>query len=232
MHGFLTRDGTARVEVLRLRREALRAYPNVELREASGIDAERVETHFTVTLDEHSHFTARKLLFTTGIVDELPPIDGINALYGKSVFNCPFRDGWEVRDQPLVIYGKDKEAKHLALQFTQWSRDLVFCTDGPAALTEQDLAQLTNLGPEVRTERIVCLEDHEGHLERIVFANGDQVPRRALFLRPSQRPQCDLPTKLGYVFPLSDRCCVPTGTSRPWLPACTWPGMGFAVHGS
>jgi thioredoxin reductase len=227
MHGFLTRDGTAPREFVRLGREEVCSYPNVELREVSVIDAERVNTHFSVTLADHSRLATRKLLFTTGIIDELPPIEGIEALYGKSVFPCPFCDGWEVRDQPLAIYGKDKEGKRLALQLTQWSRDLVFCTDGPSALMKQDLAQLTHFGLKVREERIARLEGHDGYLERIVFANGDWLPRRALFLRPRQYPQCDLPAKLGYVFPSQRPILRTEGYEQPTAPGLYVAGDAF-----
>ena len=218
MHGFLTRDGTAPLEFVRLGRAELRSYPNVELCEVEVLDAERVKTHFTVTLADHSRLDTRKLLFTTGIVDELPPLDGIEPFYGKSVFNCPFCDGWEVRDQPLAVYGKDKEGKHLALQLTQWSRDLLFCTDGPSALTKHDLAQLVHLGLQVREDRIARLQGHDGQLEGIVFANGDQVPRRALFLRPHQHLRCDLPAKLGYVFPDQRSLLRTQGYEQPAVP--------------
>lgn len=227
MHGFLTRDGTAPLEFVRLGREELRAYPNVELREVGVLDAERVKTHFTVTLADHSRLDTRKLLFTTGIVDELPPLEGIEPFYGKSVFNCPFCDGWEVRDQPLAVYGKDKEGKHLALQLTQWGRDLLFCTDGPSALTKHDLTQLVHLGLQVREDRIACLQGHDGQLEGIVFANGDQVPRRALFLRPHQHPRCDLPAKLGYVFPDQRPMLRTQGYEQPTAPGLYVAGDAF-----
>jgi thioredoxin reductase len=201
MHGFLTRDGIAPAEFVRLGKEDLRTYPSVEVRDATVLDVERVAHHFLVTLVDQTQHTARKILFATGIRDELPAIAGIEPLYGKSVFNCPFCDAWEVRDQPLAVYGKDKESKHLALQLTQWCHDLLFCTDGPSDLSEQDLAQLGSLGLVVRTDPIARLDGHDGRLQQIVFASGDQIPRRALFLRPRQHPQSDLPSKLGYVFP-------------------------------
>lgn len=201
MHGFLTRDGISPAEFLQHGREQLHPYPTVEFRALAVVDAERSSDHFTVTLADQSSFSACKLLFTTGMIDELPAIEGIETYYGKSVFPCPYCDGWEVRDQPLAVYGKDEGGKRLALQLTQWSRDLVFCTNGPSALSRQDLAQLAHLGMVVREEPIARLEGRDGRLEAIVFDNGERLPRRALFLHPHQRQQCDLPAKLGYVFP-------------------------------
>jgi thioredoxin reductase len=201
MHGFLSRDGMAPAAFLQVGREQLRTYPTVDLRDLAVVDAERETDQFTVTLADGSRQTCRKLLFTTGMVDELSEIPGLAPLYGTSVFPCPYCDGWEVRDQPLAVYGKDEGGKRLAGVLTQWSHDLVLCTDGPSALSRQDLAQLAHLGVVIREERIARLEGHEGQLEAIVFEQGERLPRRALFLHPPQHQHCDLPAKLGYVFP-------------------------------
>jgi thioredoxin reductase len=201
MHNFLTRDGISPAAFLQEGREQLRPYPNVEMCDLMVVDAERSSEHFSVTLADSSRQTSRKLLFTTGMVDELPEIEGMASFYGKGVFPCPYCDGWEVRDQPLAVYGKDEGGKRLAGLLTQWSRDLVFCTDGPSALSRQDLTQLAHLGIAIREERIEHLEGHDGQFEAIVFDTGERLPRRALFLHPHQHQQCDLPAKLGYVFP-------------------------------
>src|SRR5437879_1311927 len=102
MHGFLTRDGVAPTEFLRLGREQLRRYTTVELRSIAVSDAERREEHFLVTLADQTQVKTRKLLLATGVVDDLPPLGGLAELYGTSVFHCAYCDGWEVRDQPLA----------------------------------------------------------------------------------------------------------------------------------
>jgi hypothetical protein len=72
-----------------------------------------------------------------------------------------------------------------ALLLTNWSRDLVLCTDGPARLSEDDRRQLTAQDISVHEEPIARLEGrcaslserHEGKqyaLERIVFTTGEK----------------------------------------------------------
>ena len=39
---------------------------------------------------------ARCILLCTGMIDELPEIDGFRALWGTSIFQCPYCDGWEM----------------------------------------------------------------------------------------------------------------------------------------
>jgi thioredoxin reductase len=200
LHGFLSRDGIEPAELLRLGREQLHTYPNVEYRSITVTDVSREEGKFTIMLSDNARVTSRKLLLTTGVIDKLPEIEGIEALYGQSVVHCPYCDGWEVRDQPMAAYGTGKIARRLVLELTVWSRDLVLCTDGPSDLNEEDIDHISRNGIPIREERIVRLEGNDGQLERIVFANGESLPRRAMFLKPEEQQRSDLAAKLGCDF--------------------------------
>src|SRR5262245_30346197 len=107
MHGFLTRDGMPPLEFLAIAREQLRQYDTVELRGVEVVEAAcHPDASFHVALADGARHTSRKLLIATGVVDNVPEIPGFRELYGRSVFHCPYCDGWEVRDQPLAIYGR------------------------------------------------------------------------------------------------------------------------------
>src|SRR6185503_4707993 len=200
LHGFITRDGIEPAEFLRLAREQLRPYDTVQLKQTEVTDLRRQDNRFEITLGEGERMTSRKVLLATGVVDCVPEIEGIDAFYGRSVFHCPYCDGWEVRDQPLAIYGRGEHGCGLAKELTAWSDDLVLCTNGPAELSVEDQQQLARLGIRVREERIAQLEGTDGVLERIVLANGDAIPRRALFFSTDQQQGSPLATKLGCEF--------------------------------
>jgi thioredoxin reductase len=103
-----------------------------------------------VTLAGGDTTLARKMLLATGIVDWLPDIPGLRELYGKSVHHCPYCNGWEERDKPLVAYGRGDTGVRLALLLLRWSADVVLCTDGPAKLSAEDEARLARHGIPVR----------------------------------------------------------------------------------
>jgi thioredoxin reductase len=191
LHGFLSRDGIQPGELLRLGREQLCKYESVELHTLQV---------FKVTFEDGRQISSRKLLLATGIVDELPAIEGVEVFYGRSVFHCPYCDGWEVRDAPLAIYGQGERGQQLALELTVWSRDLVLCTDGPSQIDEPGLKELSRHGIAVREERILRLEGKDGVLERLVFITGAELERRALFLCVHERQHSDLAAKLGCAF--------------------------------
>jgi thioredoxin reductase len=142
----------------------------------------------------------RKLLLATGVSDQLPRIEGFQTFYGRSVFHCPYCDGWEVRDQPLAIYGSGEHGTGLALELTAWSGDLVLCTDGRARLARRDVDRLTGHGIGLREEPIARLEGRDGILERIVFTMGDALERRAMFFSTGAHQRSDLAARLGCAF--------------------------------
>jgi thioredoxin reductase len=197
LHGYLTRDGTEPGEFLRLARQELERYPTVELHHGEIVEARKTSGGFTVVCARGRRLSARKLLLATGVVDEVPEIEGLQELYGKSGHHCPYCDAWEWRDQPLAVYGRAEAGTALALGLTVWSDDVVLCTDGPSGLSEEEEQRLEHAGIEVREDRVVRLEGHNGLLERVVFTQGDPLPRRALFLCCGQHQRSQLAAKLG-----------------------------------
>src|SRR5688500_11366280 len=210
LHGYLTRDGIAPGELRSAGRRELETYDSVEIRDIGAADAVCTGAGlFRVTLDDGAVVTSRKLLIATGVCDNLPAIDGVQELYGRSVFHCPYCDGWEVRDQPIAIYGRGSRGVGLSLELTAWSRDLVLCTDGPAEMSDEDRARLARNGIAVREQRVAALESQNGILERIRFAAGEPLARRALFFTTGQFQRSALAVRLGCEF--NDKGTVRTG---------------------
>ena len=198
LHGYLTRDGIDPKEFRAIGRRELEQYATVEFRNV-GVTAavNQSDARFEVTLADHEVVRSRKLLIATGVCDNLPEIEGIRDMYGRSVFHCPYCDGWEIRDQPLAIYGRGDRGLGLSLELTTWSRDLVLCTDGPAEIDADGRARLERNAVALREDRIAALRGRDGILERIVFQNGDELPRRALFFTTGQSQRSKLAMDLG-----------------------------------
>ncbi|MEO8077759.1 MAG: NAD(P)/FAD-dependent oxidoreductase [Acidobacteriota bacterium] len=198
LHGYLTRDGIPPSDFLAIGRRELEQYDTVELRQDGVTDAQCTrESTFEVTLAGGDVVIARKLLLATGVVDNVPEIDGIGELYGRSVFHCPYCDGWELRDQPVAIYGRGARGLGLALELTAWSRDLVLVSDGPSEIDAEGRARLERNGIDLREDRVTALTGREGILEQIVFASGEPLARRAMFFTTGQSQRSDLAIRLG-----------------------------------
>jgi len=210
LHGYLTRDGIDPREFRAIGRRELTPYTTVSLRDIAATDAQ-CETggRFKVTLADGLIVHSRKLLVATGVCDNLPEIPGIQEMYGRSVFHCPYCDGWEVRDQSIAIYGKEQRGVGLSLELTVWSRDLVLCTDGPGGLTEDDRVRLARNGVRIREERVTELQGRDGMLERVVFESGEPLPRRAMFFSAGQFQRSEFAVRLGCE--VNDKGTVRTG---------------------
>jgi thioredoxin reductase len=209
LHNYLTRDGIDPSQFLTMARDELSKYDSVELRQIAVTGAQRVNEEFEVTLANGAVAFCKKLLIATGVVDEIPKLKGLESFYGRSVFHCPYCDGWEMRDQPIAIYGKGENGLGLALELLLWSRDLVLCTDGPSQLNADDLQRLKQNNIAIAEQRIARLEGDGDLLQRIVFVNGESIERRALFFSTGQRQTSDLAETLGCK--ITDQGCVETG---------------------
>jgi len=208
LHGYLTRDGIAPLEFNDFGRRELPAY-GIEVRRIGVTGAEQVDEHYDVALADGSHEHARYLLIATGVVDDLPGVSGFDECYGRSVFHCPYCDGWEWRDRRIAAFGRGMEATKLALALCTWSRDLMLCTHG-TPVNRRGRERLARNNITLRTDPVARLEHRDGLLTAIVFDAGDRVERDVIFFTTGQHPQSDLAVRLGCT--LTHRGTVRTGT--------------------
>jgi len=194
--GLLAQDGTSPGELRRTGREQLAEYPTVEVRDGAVLDARPLSDGLTVTLDDGVALRTRALVLAHGLRYDPPPLPGIEDLWGRSAFHCPFCDGWEVRDRPLALHGSGPEAARSAMVLAGWSSDVVLCTDGPARLNGERAA-LAAAGVRIREEPILRLAGREGRLEQIEFIGGPAERRDALFVRTHRDQPNDLAATLG-----------------------------------
>ncbi len=199
VHGFLTRDGIPPRELRRLAREQLAPYDTVRLAQLEVTRALPIASGFQIVLGDGTRRRSRKLLLATGVIDETPDLEGFDEFYGKSLFHCPYCDGWESRDRAIAVYGRGKNVVGLAIKLTAWSRDLVVCTDGER-LSSRHLALLDAHGIGARPQRIARLEGRRGQLERVIFADGEALARDVMFFSTRQRQASDLAAQLGCAF--------------------------------
>lgn len=196
MHGYLTRDGIPPADFLNRARQELVPYGVVmhhgEVVHAKSLADGRFEAH----LGDGTRYRSRKLLLATGVVDKVPSIEGIEPLYGSSVFHCPYCDGWELRGRPLAVYGRGRSGMELSRTLKVWSPDVVLCTDG-GRLGPADRLRIRSEGIGLRGEPIERLGGTEGRLTEIVFRTGEPLPREALFFTTGQTGHSDLPARLG-----------------------------------
>ncbi|MBB2481785.1 NAD(P)/FAD-dependent oxidoreductase [Bacillus sp. APMAM] len=182
-HGFITRDGVAPSEFRNLAHQDISKYPSVKIKESKIQEVKRESPSlFQLITQEGKSYLSRKILIASGLKESLPNVNNIKDYYGKSIFSCPYCDGWELREQPLVIISENQHALHLAKMVYQWSKDLIVCTNGHKILSESEEMLLKKKGIRIMEERIVNLIGSDGKLEKVVFEDGTEVNRTGGFV--------------------------------------------------
>ena len=120
VHGLLARDGMPPAELLERGRAEVRSYGGAVVA-GTVTTIDRLPTGFTVGLADGRTVSARRLLVTTGVVDELPEIPGLRERWGRDVIHCPYCHGWEVRDRAIGVLASSPMVAHQALLFRQLS---------------------------------------------------------------------------------------------------------------
>lgn len=201
LHGYLSRDGVAPLELLRIGREELRAY-GIEPREVAVEEVTRVADRFDVRLATGEQVPTLTVLLATGVADHLPDVPGLDECYGISVHHCPYCDGWEHRDTTIAVIGDRTSPAGLALSLKTWSDRVIACTHG-RRVTPKHRARLAAHDIELKTQRIARVEHDAGQVRAIVFEGSKPAQRLAcdaIFFTAPQSQQCQLAERLGCDF--------------------------------
>ncbi len=175
VHGLFARDGVPPRELLRRGRDEVRGYGG-EIVDDEVTAVARVDDGLAVTLRDGGTVRARRLLVTTGLVDELPEIAGLRERWGREVVHCPYCHGWEVRDQPIGVIATGPMSVHGALLFRQLSADVVFlANDLPLSADQRE--DLAARGIEVVEGAVAALEITQDRLTGVRLADGTLIPR-------------------------------------------------------
>jgi thioredoxin reductase len=196
VHAFLTRDGTPPGELLALGREEAVRY-GVDVRTGTATAAERVDAGFRVRLDGGDVVLARRLVVTTGLVDELPPVPGLAERWGSDVVHCPYCHGWEVRDRRIGVLATTAMALHQVSLFRQLSDRVVLLQHTGPAPDEEHRATLRARGVDVVEGEVVAVDVRDDALAGVRLADGRTVALDALAIAPRFAARSALLASLG-----------------------------------
>lgn len=197
VHGFLTRDGISPSEFRRIAKEEISAYPSVSFVGDTAVSIVGTNGQFQIETEQGQTFASKKVLFTVGMKDRPLDIPGLAEVYGKSAFVCPYCDGWELRDQPLVIITKGAELMHFAPIISGWTNRFTVCTNGPDELTDAEREELRRNQVPLFDSPIRHIDSSHGIVQQVVLEDGTIVPCRGIFFKPELVTGSDLPRTIG-----------------------------------
>jgi thioredoxin reductase len=196
MHAFLSRDGVAPAEFLDRGRAEVVGYGG-EVEPGQVVDVERTGDGFRVARADGRTVHARRLIVTTGLVDELPDVPGLAERWGRDVVHCPYCHGWEVRDRLIGVLNTSPMSLHQAGLFRQLSdRVLVLVHDGPPPDVDQ-AAELAARGVGAVEGRVAAVEVEQDVLVGVRLEDGRRVGLEVLAVAPRFVARSVLLERLG-----------------------------------
>jgi thioredoxin reductase len=196
VHGLLGRDGMPPAELLARGRAEVSAYGG-EIVRGEVETADRDGDRFALRLAGGGTLRARRLLVTTGLVDELPDVPGLRERWGRDVVHCPYCHGWEVRDRAIGVLASGPMSVHQALLFRQWSAAVtLFLHRAPAPDPEQ-AERLAARGIVVVGGEVAALEVAGDRLAGVRLADGTVIAREVVAVAPRMVARAGLLASLG-----------------------------------
>src|SRR3954468_6390595 len=184
MHNYLGRDGPPPGDLLTTGRAEVAGYGGQVVRGDVVSAIREDDGGFRATLADGRSARARRLLITTGLVDELPDVPGLRERWGHDVLHCPYYHGWEVRDRSIGVLSTGPGGVLKALLWRQWSADVtLFLHTGPEP-TGEEAAQLAARGIAVVTGEVTAVQTDGDRLTGIRLAPDRVVPIDALVVSP------------------------------------------------
>jgi len=196
VHNYLGLDGVGPRVLLETGRREVRNYGG-EIVDGRVESAAVSGDGLVVDLEGGRTVSARRLLVTTGLIDELPDVAGLGERWGRDVLHCPYCHGWEVRDQPIGVLGSGPFEVHQTLLFSQWTSDLTLFVHTAPAPSDEQLEQLAARGVRIVTGAVDSVVTTNDRLSGVRMADGTVVARRALVVAPRFVARADVLVSLG-----------------------------------
>ena len=196
-HNFITQDGKAPKEISKLAIQQVQKYETVKFYNGLAISGTKTASGFEITTETNDKFTAKKLIFATGIKDIMPDIKGFAECWGISIIHCPYCHGYEFRKQNTGIIANGAKAFHLASLVNNLTDNITILTTGKADFNSEQLDKLNKHNIKIIETKISEFEHKNGHLQNVVFADSTKISFDAAYAAIPFIQHSDIPVSLG-----------------------------------
>ncbi|WP_405398932.1 NAD(P)/FAD-dependent oxidoreductase [Maribacter sp. Asnod2-G09] len=196
-HNFLTQDGKTPSEISAIAKSQVLAYETVSFIDDKAVGGSKNENGFSVSTLTGATYTAKKVVFATGIKDIMPNIKGFAECWGISVVHCPYCHGYEIRNKKTGIIANGERAYHLAPMVNNLTKDIRMLTNELASFSSEQLSKLKDNNIDVVEKKITEVEHENGYVNNIVFEDGSKEKYDALYAALPFIQHSDIPDALG-----------------------------------
>lgn len=196
-HNFLTQDGKTPKEISSLAKEEVEKYETIKFHEGIAISGTKTENSFEITTNKHEKFTAKKLIFATGIKDTMPEIKGFSECWGITIVHCPYCHGYEYRSQNTAIIGNGPRGFHIASLINNLTGNITILTNGKADFSSEEIEKLNKRNIKIVETTISEFEHKNGHLQNVILNNNTKLPFDVAYGVIPFLQHSDIPASLG-----------------------------------
>lgn len=196
-HNFLTQDGKTPKEISTSAKKEVEKYETIKFYKGLATSGVKIENGFEITTNTNDKFTAKKLIFATGIKDTMPDIKGFAECWGISIVHCPYCHGYEHRYQNTGIIANGQKAFHLASMVNNLTKNLTILTNGKADFTTEQIEKLNKHNIKIIETKISEIEQKNGKLKNLIFTDESKISFDVAYGAIPFTQHSDIPVSLG-----------------------------------
>ncbi|GAA3779356.1 FAD-dependent oxidoreductase [Corallibacter vietnamensis] len=196
-HNFITQDGVKPGVISSIAKKQVLEYKTVEYLNDKAVKTKKIDKTYKVDTESGKTFSAQKIVFATGIKDNLPKIKGFSECWGISVVHCPYCHGYELRGKNTAIIANDEKAIHLASLVNNLTSKITICTNGKATFNTEQKIQLARHDINIVEKQIIEIIHKNGSIEKIVFTDNTTMAFEAAYGAVPFTQHSNIPESLG-----------------------------------
>jgi len=166
------------------------------IEDACIVQLNRIDDGFEAVAADGRRWQARFVILATGIVDVMPPLDGLeDAIANGAVRLCAVCDGYEASDCRVAVYGPVDSTVGHALFLRTFSRDVTVIASDDASASPDALARAREAGIDVLPTPSKLAFEGRATLAR--YADGRELRFDTLYPTLGSTPNNTLAQQLG-----------------------------------
>lgn len=195
-HGVLGHDDKPPSDILAAARQQLARYPAIRMANVRADSISGAIDNFSVLTGDGETLSARRLILSYGVVDQMPDVPGYAENWGTSIIPCPYCDGFELADQHWGLVWSGPQSMNQVRLFHDWTDRLTVFADSHD-ISPDTRANLAGRQVSLVDGRIIGIGRHGTHGVDIKIATGPDVSVDILFAHPRNKPSASLHESLG-----------------------------------
>lgn len=197
-HNFLTQDGIPPRQIIETAKAQILKYKTVEFFDGEVQNVMKDDESFKVEMNSSDEFfLSKKIIFATGLKDNLPEINGLQDCWGISAIHCPYCHGYEFKYQKTGILANGEAAFHYAKLVGNLTSELKIFTNGKSEFTNEQLDYFKLKEIQIIENKIIEIKNENGFINEIQFDQNLFYELNALYVRPDSEQSSKIPETLG-----------------------------------